>query len=97
MAAKFPTGALGAAGVQTGSGWSATVVEVNGRGYTLIDFTTDQGTATITCDVTGLESAGDGSGTVVTNPATIWAMWLSNFVFADYTGVGGWLSTIFRL
>lgn len=79
-------------GVQTGSGWSKTYVTVNGRLYTLVDFTTDQGTAEITCDATGYETVGDGSGTLITNPATQWAHRLTNFVLGDYL-TGSWLST----
>jgi len=79
-------------GVQTGSGWSTSYVTVHGRIYTLIDFTTDQGTAEITCDANGYEAVGDGSGAVITNPATQWAHRLSNFVLGDYM-TGSWLST----
>jgi len=79
-------------GVQTGSGWSTSYVTVHGRIYTLIDFTTDQGTAEITCDANGYEAVGDGSGAVITNPATQWAHRLTNFVLGDYTS-GSWLST----
>lgn len=79
-------------GVQTGSGWAVDYVTVHGRIYTLIDFTTDQGTAEITCDANGYEAVGDGSGAVITNPATQWAHRLTNFVLGDYTS-GSWLST----
>jgi len=79
-------------GVQTGSGWSTSYVTVSGRIYTLIDFTTDQGTAEITCDANGYESVGDGSGSTITNPATQWAHRLSNFILGDYM-TGSWLST----
>lgn len=79
-------------GVSTGSGWATEYVTRNGRIYTCINFTTDQGTAEITADVQGYETVGDGSGTVITNPATQWAHYLSNFVFGDYM-TGSWLST----
>lgn len=79
-------------GAQTGSGWTTVYETVNGRICTLIDFTTDQGTAEITVDVNGFESVGDGSGSTITNPATQWAHRLTNFVFGDYMS-GSWAST----
>lgn len=78
--------------VQTGSGWSTEYVTRSGRIYTCINFTTDQGTAEITADVQGYEDVGDGSGTLITNPATQWAHRMSNFVLGDYM-TGSWLST----
>lgn len=49
-------------------------------------------TAVVTCDVHGYESVGDGSGSLITNPATQLAHFLSNFVLGDYMA-GSWLST----
>lgn len=49
-------------------------------------------TAVVTCDVQGYESVGDGSGSLITNPATQLAHFLSNFVLGDYMS-GSWLST----
>ena len=68
-------------------------VTVNGRLYSCITFTSDQGDVEVTCDVVGYESVGDGSGTVISNPATQWAHWMSQFVFQDYAA-GSWYSTI---
>lgn len=67
---------------------------VGGREYTIITFTSSAPTESqeVTCDAEGYESVGDGSGSVVTNPASQWAMRLSNFVLADYSS-GSWLST----
>jgi len=79
-------------GVQTGSGWTASYVTVNGRVYTIVTFSADQGDAEITVDAHGYEPVGDASGTTITNPATQWAHRLSNFVLGDYAS-GSWLST----
>lgn len=67
-------------------------VTVDGRIYSCIKFSADQGTAVITCDAEGYEAVGDGSGAVITNPATEWAHRLTNFVLGDYK-TGAWLST----
>lgn len=67
-------------------------VTKSGRIYTCITFTSDQGDGVVTLDADGYESVGDGSGSVITNPATIWAHRLSNWVFGDYM-TGSWLST----
>lgn len=65
---------------------------VNGRQYTLIDFTSTQGSSSITCDATGYESVGDGTGTLIEDPADIIEHALSNWVFGDYRS-GAWLSS----
>jgi len=64
---------------------------INGRMYTLIDFASDQGDAVITADVHGYETVGDGSGTLIENPATVLKHWLVNFVWNDVPS-GIWLS-----
>lgn len=64
---------------------------VNGRLYTLLDFTATQGTDAITCDLQGLESVGDGSGTLITDPAAIAKHLLVNWIYGDYRA-GVWLS-----
>lgn len=67
-------------------------VTKDGRIYTCITFTSDQGSAEVTCDADGYEAVGDGTGALITNPATQWAHRLTNFVFGDYMS-GSWLST----
>ena len=80
-------------GVQvSGGSYSSGYSTIDGRSYTLITFTSDRGTQEITCDATGYESVGDGSGTLITNPATQWAHRLTNFCLGDYM-TGAWLST----
>ena len=76
-------------GVATPTGWTTEYVTRNGRIYTCLNFTTDQGDAEVTCDLVGFEAVGDGSGAVISNPATQWAHWISNFVLGDYTS-GAW-------
>jgi hypothetical protein len=71
------------------SGYSITHPIVNGRVYTVIDFTTDQGSSIITCDVKGYESVGDGSGTLIEDPPAVLQHLLLNFVYNNYT-VGNW-------
>lgn len=74
--------------------YTASYITVGGREYTIITFTSSAPTESqeVTCDAEGYESVGDGSGSVVTNPASQWAMRLSNFVLANYSS-GSWLST----
>jgi hypothetical protein len=66
------------------TGFSVTHPVVNGRVYTCLDFTTDQTTAEFTCDIQGIETAGDGTGTLITDPPTVLAHLLQNFAFNDY-------------
>jgi hypothetical protein len=77
-------------GIQTGSGFSITRPTINGRLFTLIDFTADQGDAEITADVQGYESQGDGGGTLLTGVDCLQHC-LVNFVYGDYQG-GNWAS-----
>jgi hypothetical protein len=64
---------------------------VNGRVYTVIDFTATQGTSAITCDVQGYEAVGDGTGDLITDPAAVAQHLLVNWIFGDYKA-GAWLS-----
>jgi hypothetical protein len=64
---------------------------VNGRLYTLIDFTSTQGSSDITCDAQGYETVGDGTGSLIEDPPDMLKHLLDNFVYADYTS-GTWLS-----
>lgn len=73
------------------SNYTATHPTINGRLYTLIDFTADQVDAVITADVTGYETAGDGTSDAITGVDAL-AHLLSNFVFGDYQG-GNWGAT----
>jgi len=73
------------------AGYAITHPIVNGRVFTLIDFTTTQGTSTITADVQGYEDVGDGTGTLITDPAAIGQHLLVNWIFGDYKA-GLWLS-----
>lgn len=72
------------------SNYSITHPTINGRTYTLIDFTSDQADAEITADVDGYEETGDGSGALLTGVDAI-AHLLTNFVYGDYQG-GTWAS-----
>jgi len=68
-----------------------TLVRPDGRTYTVVKFAAAPA-GEVTVDVEGYEAVGDGSGALITNPATQWAHRMSNFVLADWTG-GAWLST----
>lgn len=74
------------------SGYSITHPLVGGRVYTVIDFTTTQGEAEITADIDGYETVGDGTGTLIENPADQLLHFLVNFVWGDYK-TGAWLSS----
>lgn len=73
------------------SGYTITHPTVNGRVYTLVDFTTTQGTSVITCDAQGYETVGDGTGTLITDPAVIAKHVLVNWIWGDYKA-GAWLA-----
>lgn len=74
------------------TGYSVTYASVNGRIYTLIVFTAArEDGAVVTADVRGYESVGDGSGTLIENPAEQLQHLLVNWVWGDYK-TGAWLS-----
>jgi hypothetical protein len=70
--------------------WARQNVTVNGKSFTLIDLTSDPGTAKITADVEGYEGTGDGSGAMLAGSDQI-KHFLVNFVWGDYQG-GNWLA-----
>ncbi len=74
------------------SNYAVTHVTVNGRPFTLIDFTVDQATGVITVDAYGYETVGDGTGTYILSPVDQLAHWLDHFVYNDSTG-SGWTGT----
>jgi hypothetical protein len=82
-AAKEVT-AVYAAGEKVNSGWTYSYPTIGGRIYTVVTFDSDQGDNEITADVKGLETAGDGSGTLIENPIEIIAHLISNFLYGDY-------------
>lgn len=88
----FKDGVQITSGGSTDYGGAFEYVTRSGRIYTCLKFTTDQADAVFTIDCLGYESVGDGSGSVITNPATIWAHRLTNFCLGDYM-TGAWLST----
>lgn len=68
------------------SNWALVNVVVNGRCWSLVDFTSDQGDAVVTVDCTGI-SSGEA------NPATQLEHFLTNFVFGDWPSSPGFLQT----
>lgn len=79
-------------GVLQSSGYTVTYPVVGGRVCTVIDFTSTMGNSAITADVQGYETVGDGSGTLITNPADQLKHELVNWVYGDYKS-GAWLSS----
>jgi hypothetical protein len=65
---------------------------INGRYYTLVNFTADQGTATISADVEGYDDIGDGTGDVLAAPTDVMQHLITNFVLNDYAS-GLWTTT----
>lgn len=64
---------------------------VGGRQYTVVTFTSDPGAdPVVTADVDGIETVGDGSGTLISNPADMLKHLLVNWIFGDYRK-GAWL------
>jgi hypothetical protein len=76
---------------QAASNYAITYPLVNGRRCTLIDFTSSQGTSSITCDARGYETVGDGTGTLITDPPTILKHLLVNWIYGDYKD-GAWFA-----
>lgn len=70
------------------SNYTITHPAINGRQYTLIDFTADQTDGVITADVEGYEATGDGSGALLTGVNCL-KHFLVNFVYNDYQS-GNW-------
>lgn len=58
----------------------------NGKYVSIVRDTAGTSTATseITCDLDGIETVGDGSGTLITNPATQLEHYLTNFAFGNW-------------
>jgi len=65
---------------------------INGRQFTVIDFTSSQGDSTVTCDVEGYDSDGDGGGTLITDPPSIAKHALLNWIYGDYRS-GAWITS----
>lgn len=74
------------------SSYSISYPIVNGRQVTLIDFTATQGSSTITCDAQGYDTVGDGTGTLIEDPAAVIQHLLVNWIYGDWRS-GPWLST----
>jgi hypothetical protein len=76
-------------GVEVTSGWSVEYLTRNGRTYTCIKFTGDQGDGVVTLDGNGYQVIGDPGfpgpeGDVIERPTHAIAHWLVNFVWGDY-------------
>lgn len=78
-------------GVRQTSGYSVTNPIVAGKQTTLVDFNADKGSSSITVDVQGYETVGDGTGTLIIDPATQIKHFLVNFVYNEYLK-GDWFS-----
>lgn len=81
-------------GTRQTTGFSITNPLVGGRRWTVIDFTSDQGTSSITCDGLGYGTAGDGTDTNTTfmaDPSDQLKHFLVNFIFNEYQS-GAWFA-----
>lgn len=56
---------------------------VNGRAYTWVEFTTNQGTAQFTADVEGLDATGDATGSLISNQADQLRHALVNYIYNE--------------
>jgi hypothetical protein len=85
--------------LMSSSSYAVTARRINGRYCTLIEFSDDPCRdadgktvdTVIRADVDGIETAGDTTGSVITNPAGVLRKFLAQFTWQDYSG-GGWLS-----
>lgn len=66
------------------AGFTITNPIVGGLRWTIVTLTSDPGDAEITIDAHGLETVGDGSGSMVSGKAEILAHLLTNFCFGQY-------------
>jgi len=79
-------------GVSSGAVTTVNTV-LSGKTVFGISFNAASGVSTaVSADVDGIETVGNGTGTVILNPVAQLRHWLSNFGFADYK-VGLWLTT----
>jgi len=79
-------------GVIQSSGFSITHPTVNGRYYTMVDFTGTQSGKTITADVEGYDTVGDGTGKMICDPIGVLQHIITNFILNDYQS-GLWSAT----
>lgn len=70
-------------GAAPAGSYAITHPEINGVLWTLIDFAAAP-SGDVTADVEGLETVGDGSGTLITNAVDQLRHWLANFVWNTY-------------
>lgn len=68
---------------------------LNGRQWTTVDFSTSQGSSTISVDADGIESIGDGTGALLSKPGEVMKHVLSNFTYAHASRL--WLPTTTRI
>ena len=64
--------------------YTSTTTTINGKLWSIVTFTSDQGDNEITLDVEGLTDQPDGTGTLITNPVEQLKHFLVNFVWNDW-------------
>lgn len=75
--------------------YTETALDIAGKRNTQVNFVSGQQPGTsgvVTCDIEGIETVGNGTGTLIQNPVAQLKHFLTNFVFAEYK-TGNWLST----
>jgi hypothetical protein len=71
-------------GVAVTTGYTVSWPIINSYQWTVITFTATQGTAKITCDITGITDQGAGGGNVLRAPADLLQWLLVNQVFGEW-------------
>jgi hypothetical protein len=69
------------------SQYSITHPTIGGFVWTFVEFTTTRGTSRIAADGVGLETVGDGTGTILTRPYEILQHLMANFAYTHNSGV----------
>lgn len=78
--------------VRATTGFTITRSTINGRYYTFIDWTANHNSNTITADVEGYETVGNGTGSMICDPVSVFQHLITNFFLNDYQS-GNWRST----
>lgn len=74
------------------SGYTVTRGIINGRYYTYLVWTSDKSSNTVTVDIEGYETVGDGTGVMICDPVGVLQHIITNFVLNDYQS-GTWDAT----
>ncbi len=79
-------------GVIVTTGYTVTRGIINGRYYTYLVWTLDHSTNTVTVDIEGYDTVGDGTGVMICDPVGVLQHIITNFVLNDWQS-GAWNPT----